>query len=198
MFGIGILKGLGITLRHFVESYWEDLRGGRHRYFTPEGITVRRGKDARGIFTVQYPEEKLPVPEAFRVLPFLVVSTGTDGAEQLRCTACGICARVCPPQCIWIERASDPATGKPVPRPAAFSIDIDRCMNCGYCAEYCPFDAIRMDHRYELASRNRAGHRYNLNKLRQPESYHAGLHPAAYAREQAERAQREARRTGAG
>jgi NADH-quinone oxidoreductase subunit I len=197
MFGSGILKGLGITLRHFLESYWEDFRGGARRYFTPEGVARRRNKAARGIFTVQYPEEKLPVPEAFRVIPFLVVSAA-DGGEKLRCTACGICARVCPPQCIWITRAADRATGKPVPEPAAFAIDIDRCMNCGYCAEYCPFDAIRMDHDYELASRDRTGHVYDLNKLRRPESYHAAIHPAAYARERSERAQREARRTGGG
>ncbi len=28
-------------------------------------------------------------------------------------------------------------------------------MNCGYCAEFCPFDAIKMDHDYELASYDR-------------------------------------------
>ncbi len=196
MFGSGILKGLWITLRHFVESYWEDLRGLGRRYFTPEGIARRRSKDARGIFTIQYPEEKLPVPEAFRVIPFLLYAEEPDGVRKLRCTACGICARVCPPQCIWIVRARDAATGKPVAAPAEFHIDIDRCMNCGYCAEYCPFDAIRMDREYELASRNRSGHVYNLEKLGRPVSYHARIHPAAFAREEAERAQKQARRTG--
>jgi NADH-quinone oxidoreductase subunit I len=192
MFGSGILKGLWITLRHFVESYVEDLRGLGRRYFTPEGIARRRSKDARGIFTIQYPEEKLPVPEAFRVIPFLLCAEDMDGVRKLRCTACGICARICPPQCIWIVRARDAATGKP----AEFYIDIDRCMNCGYCAEYCPFDAIRMDREYELASRNRSGHVYNLEKLGRPVAYHARIHPAAYAREEAERAQKQARRTG--
>jgi NADH-quinone oxidoreductase subunit I len=196
MFGIGVLKGLGITLRHFVESYWEDLRGWGRRYFTPEGVARRRSKDTRGIFTVQYPEEKLPVPEAFRVIPFLVFTQAADGARNLRCTACGICARVCPPQCIWIVRARDVASGKPAAAPAEFHIDIDRCMNCGYCAEYCPFDAIRMDREYELASRNRSGHVYNLEKLEKPVAYHAAIHPAAFTREEAERAQRQARRTG--
>src|SRR5262249_58429080 len=36
------------------------------------------------------------------------------------CTSCGICAKVCPPQCIWIVRGSDPNTGRPVPQPTAF------------------------------------------------------------------------------
>ncbi len=88
------------------------------------------------------------------------------------------------------------ATGKPVAAPAEFHIDIDRCMNCGYCAEYCPFDAIRMDREYELASRNRSGHVYNLEKLGRPLEYHAQIHPAAFAREEAGRAQKQARRTG--
>jgi NADH-quinone oxidoreductase subunit I len=193
MFGSGILKGFGITLRHLFESYLEDLRGGARRYFTPEGIARRRSKDARGIFTVQYPEERLPVPEAFRVLPFLIY-TEEGGVRKLRCTACGICARVCPAQCIWIVRAKDPATGKPAASPAEFTVDIDRCMNCGYCAEYCPFDAIRMDREYELASSDKSGHLYNLDRLLKPESYHAAIHPAAYAREQAARALRQSRR----
>jgi NADH-quinone oxidoreductase subunit I len=196
MFGLGILKGLGITLRHFVESYWEDIRWWGRRYFQPEGIARRRSKNTRGIFTIQYPEEKLPVPEAFRVIPFLVYTGGEGGPRILRCTACGICARVCPPQCIWIVRAKDAATGKPAAAPAEFHIDIDRCMNCGYCAEYCPFDAIQMDQQYELASRDRSGHVYNLEMLLKPVTYHAAIHPAAFAREQAERALRQARRAG--
>jgi NADH-quinone oxidoreductase subunit I len=196
MFGLGILRGLGITLRHFVESYWEDLRGWGRRYFTPRGIQARRSKETRGIFTIQYPEEKLPVPEAFRVIPFLVYDEEADGTRRVRCTACGTCVRVCPTQCIWIVRARDTATGKPVANPAEFRIDIDRCMNCGYCAEYCPSDAIRMDREYELASRDRSGHVYNLERLQKPASYHAAIHPAAYAREEAERTRRQARRTG--
>jgi NADH-quinone oxidoreductase subunit I len=193
MFGSGILKGMGITLKHLVESYWEDLRWWGRRYFRPEGIDRRRSKDTRGIFTVQYPEEKLPVPEAFRVLPFLLFAE-EDGGRKVRCTACGICARVCPAQCIWIVRSKDPATGKPAAAPAEFAVDIDRCMNCGYCAEYCPFDAIRMDREYELASPDRTGHVYHLDMLLKPESYHAAIHPAAYARERAARALRQARR----
>ena len=41
--------------------------------------------------------------------------------------------------------------GRPVPEPQEFYIDVDICMNCGFCAEYCPFDAIKMDHDYELS-----------------------------------------------
>ena len=53
-----------------------------------------------------------------------------EAKEQNRCTSCGICAKVCPPQCIWIVRSSDPETGKPVTKPAEFFVDTDICMNC--------------------------------------------------------------------
>jgi NADH-quinone oxidoreductase subunit I len=194
MYGLGIFNGLGLTVKHLWESYWDDLRWMGKRYFRPEGISYRSSRNTRGIFTVQYPEEKLPVPEAFRVIPFLTYTEGEDGARKPRCTACGICAKVCPPQCIWITRSADPSTGKPIPAPAEFFIDIDVCMNCGLCAEFCPFDAIKMDREYELASRNRAGNIYNLEKLLRPEAYHAAIHPRAFERERSARAAKTARR----
>jgi len=151
MNGSGILRGLGITFRHFIETYLTDLKS-RNRYFNPQGVEVRRDSQVTGIFTVQYPEEKLPVPEEFRYLPILVYDEGEHGEMIQRCTSCGICSKVCPPQCIWIVRKNDPVTGKPIPAPAEFYIDIDICMNCGLCAEYCSFDSIKMDHNYEITS----------------------------------------------
>lgn len=187
----GVIRGLGVTLRHFFTTYLMDIRQGKKRYGTAEGIEARRKADTQGIFTVQYPEERLPLPEEFRVLPFLVYDEGENGEKNLRCTACGICAKVCPPQCIWICRAADPATGKPSPHPAEFYIDIDICMNCGLCAEFCPFDSIKMDHDFELAGYERgAAHLYNKERLMKPASYYAGIRPANAAREDAARAEK--------
>ncbi len=193
MNGKGILKGLGVTLKRFVDTYVEDIRWWGKRYYTDEGIEQRRSSKARGIFTVQYPEEKLPVPEEFRYVPFLLYEEGENGEKKERCTSCGICAKVCPPQCIWIVRTSDPKTGRPVPEPHAFFIDMDVCMNCGFCAEYCPFDAIKMDHDYELSVYNRHEKNiYDKDKLMKPVSYYAEIRPANYAREEAARAEAEA------
>ena len=123
--------------------------------------------------------------ENFRYVPFLVYEE-EDGEKVPRCTACGICSKVCPSQCIWITRAEDPETGKPLKTPAEFAIDIDLCMNCGYCAEYCPFDAIKMDHDYELATYERMEANIHLmERLLKPASYYAGIRPLAYALEQA-------------
>lgn len=201
MYGLGIVRGLGVTLKHFVTTYTDDLRwffgrisgasGGR--YYNADSLAVRQGSKARGIFTVQYPEEKLPVPEEFRFLPFLIYDEDAEGNRQDRCTSCGICAKVCPPQCIWIVRSNDPGTGRPIPEPTEFFIDIDICMNCGLCAEFCPFDAIKMDHDYELAAFDRMErHIHNKERLSKSAAYYASIRPANHAREEAARAAKEA------
>ena len=193
MDGLGIIKGLGITLKRFAETYLEDLQWWGKRYYTKEGIAHRQSTKTRGIFTVQYPEEKLPVPEEFRFIPFLLYEEGPNGEKVERCTSCGICAKVCPPQCIWIVRTSDPNTGRPVPEPKEFYIDVDICMNCGFCAEYCPFDAIKMDHDYELAVYDRKkANIYDKQKLLKPVEFYALIRPTNYAREEAARAEAEA------
>jgi NADH-quinone oxidoreductase subunit I len=192
MYGKGILKGLGVTLKRFVDTYVDDIRWMGKRYYKTEGIAHRSSKDARGIFTIQYPEEKLPVPEEFRFIPFLVYDEGENGEHTLRCTSCGICSKVCPPQCIWITRTTNPSTGRPIPDPAEFYIDADICMNCGLCAEYCPFDAIKMDHDYELASYGR--NVMTKQKLAKPSSYYMNIRPINATKEdQARTAKLEAR-----
>jgi NADH-quinone oxidoreductase subunit I len=197
MYGKGILKGLVVTWKRYWNTYIEDLvwffrklTGREGRYYTPEGVARRSSPETRGIFTIQYPEEKLPTPEEFRYIPFLVYDETETGEKAVRCTSCGICAKVCPPQCIWIVRTNDPKTGKPVPVPAEFYIDADICMNCGYCAEYCPFDAIKMDHDYEIASYDR--NVYNMEQLLKSADYYASIRPENAAREDEARRAKEA------
>jgi NADH-quinone oxidoreductase subunit I len=182
MYGWGIIKTLAIAVRHFVLTYVDDFKYGLKRY-TPENLTQRQGPYGRGIYTVQYPNERLPLPERSRNLPFLVINEQT---EQIRCTACGMCAHICPTQCIWIERAQDPETGRPLRYPVKYTIDVSVCMGCGFCAEYCPFDAVKMNNVFELATYSRPGF-VNAIDVAQPESYHAEIHPTDYALEQAKR-----------
>jgi NADH-quinone oxidoreductase subunit I len=193
MNGLGVLKGLSVTLKHFIGTFIDDLRWFGRRYYTREGISMRTSAEARGIFTIQYPEEKMPVPEEFRYIPFLVYDVGENGERIDRCTSCGICSKVCPPQCIWIVRTNDPQTGRPIPSPAEFYIDVDICMNCGLCAEFCPFDAIKMDHDFELSVYNRMQNNiFNKEKLEKPLTYYAKIRPANYAKEMADREAAEA------
>lgn len=195
MYGLGILRGMGITLKHLTATYIDDIRYLGRRYYDDDNLNVRQGTQGKGVFTVQYPEEKLPVPERFRYIPFLLYEESGDGVKTDRCTSCGICAKVCPPQCIWIERSNDPETGRPIPAPTEFYIDIDICMNCGYCAEYCPFDAIKMDHDYELASYDRTeAHIFDKAKLDKPVAYYAAIGPTDYEAEERKRAEEAAKK----
>jgi len=183
MFGLGLVKGLYVTMRHFVESFVYDRKPWEPRY-SPEWVQRRQAVDGKGIFTVQYPEQKLQRKENFRFIPMLVYD---EKPEEPRCTACGICARVCPPQCIWIQRGTDDK-GRPRARPAAFYIDAVICMNCGSCAEYCPFDAIKMNQVHEYVTTDRDRDLFlDMSKLLVPAAYYARLHPTDAAAEEEER-----------
>jgi len=178
MYGLGILKSLSVTLKHFIMTYVDDIRYLGRRY-TPEVLPERQSPKGRGIFTVQYPKEQMPLPENYRSFPFHVIDPETNKSA---CTACGMCARVCPPQCIWVERGKDPETGRPTKEPATFHIDISICMSCGFCVEFCPFDAIKMSHDYEVATYERYDDLlWNLEKLSRPQAYDVEIHPSDYA-----------------
>ena len=135
MIGTGILEGMAVTARNFVGSYFEKDR----------------------LITVQYPEERSPLPENYRNFPFLIYDTD-DAEAGLRCVACKICEKECPPQCIYITKSEDKKPdymGKPQFYPAVFDIDISVCMSCQICVEVCPFEAIKMDKVFELSRRER-------------------------------------------
>jgi NADH-quinone oxidoreductase subunit I len=193
MFGSGLLRGLGITLKHFGDTFADDRKDVPSRYqdsiqLDNKRRIIEQPVTQEGILTIQYPEEKRLPPERFRYIPMLIWDTpkGED-----RCTACGICAKVCPPQCIWIVRDSD-ANGKPVTRPAEFYIDAAVCMSCSFCVEFCPFDAIKMNHDYELAVYDRFPQLvYDKAELTVPIEYYAALWPTQYAAEEVVRKQAE-------
>ena len=135
MIGTGVLKGMAVTARNFVGSYFDKER----------------------LITVQYPEERNPLPENYRNFPFLIYD-GENSEAGLRCVACKICEKECPPQCIYIVKSEDKKPdymGKPQFYPKVFDIDISVCMSCQICVEVCPFEAIKMDKEFELSKRER-------------------------------------------
>jgi NADH-quinone oxidoreductase subunit I len=162
MLGQGILKGMAETARNFVGSYVKDDR----------------------LVTVQYPEERRPQAEAARNFPFLV-HDGDDWQKGLRCVACLICEKECPPQCIYIVKDTVRKldfTGKLQFQPKVFDIDTSVCMSCQICVEVCPFDAIKMDVEYELSTSDRFG-TLLLRKaqLAKSNEYYRKIHPAEAA-----------------
>jgi NADH-quinone oxidoreductase subunit I len=162
-----MLRGLAVTARHFTRN----LRG------------LVTGKGRRP-FVVQYPEERLDYPDAFRGMPVLVARE--DGSP--RCVSCGLCAIACPTSCIEIEPTSIPIPGDglhPVSPsvdaeddavleqcpPERFDIDMSRCIFCGVCEEVCPEVAIVMSGLVELAAAERDALRYDLDALLVPADF---------------------------
>ena len=158
MFGEGIAKGMAETARNFFGSY-----------VSKERLT-----------TVQYPEQRLPQKEAARNFPFLVYD-GPDREAGLRCVACQICEKECPPQCIYIikDTVKKPDfAGKMQFQAKVFDIDTSVCMSCQICVEVCPFDAIKMDVEYELSTADRfGGLLIRKQELAKPNNYYHKIHP---------------------
>ncbi|MFP8881065.1 MAG: NADH-quinone oxidoreductase subunit I [Myxococcota bacterium] len=143
-----IVKGLTITSRHF----FRNLRGF---------VTGKNRRD----FVIQYPEERVDYPDAFRGMPVLVqLDNG-----QPRCVACGLCEFACPTDCITIVPGE--LEGASIERyPEAFDIDMSRCMWCGLCEEACPEEAIVMSREVEIASYSRESMLFEKEQLLVPEN----------------------------
>jgi NADH-quinone oxidoreductase subunit I len=158
MLGGGIIKGLAETARNFAGSYVASER----------------------LVTVPYPEERLPAKENARNFPFLVFD-GEDPVAGLRCVACQICEKECPPQCIYIVKDSSKKpdhAGKLQFQPKVFDIDLSVCMSCQICVEVCPFDAIKMDIDFELSTTDRFGGLLaDKAKLSKSNEYYHQIHP---------------------
>jgi NADH-quinone oxidoreductase subunit I len=157
MLGEQIIKGMVVTARNFFGSY-----------VSKERLT-----------TVQYPEERLPQLHNTRQFPMLVYDG--DPEKGLRCVACTICEKECPPQCIYIVKSKDKKPdykGQPQLYPAVFDIDVSVCMSCSICAEVCPFESIKMNTAFELSTDNRFEtlllHKQDLAKSNE---YYHQVHP---------------------
>ena len=174
MLGEGILKGLGETARNFAGSF-----------VSKERLT-----------TVEYPEERIPTYENARVFPFLIYDTA-DWEAGLRCVACQICEKECPPKCIYIEKSKDKKpdyVGKQQFYPTRFDIDVSVCMSCQICVEVCPFEAIKMDTQFELATTDRfGGLLLDRKELSRSNEYYHQIHPTEAAEVDARLAEEKAK-----
>ncbi len=132
---VEILKGLGLTWKHFIFNFRASLKPGPHTVPT----------------CWQYPWDRREIAPVFRGEHML--SLDEKGREK--CIACGMCARVCPAQCITVKKGKvkegeeEKYAGKFYP--ASFEIDLLRCIFCGFCEETCPKNAIVLGQGYELA-----------------------------------------------
>ena len=174
MLGEGMLKGMAETAKNFAGSF-----------VSKERLT-----------TVQYPEERIAPIENTRDFPFLVFD-GADAMAGLRCVACQICEKECPPKCIYITKSADKkpdAVGKAQFYPTRFDIDISVCMSCQICVEVCPFEAIKMDTEFELSTTDRfGGLMFNREQLAKSNEYYHRIHPTEAAEVDARLAEEKAK-----
>lgn len=128
-----LIKGMGITGKHL----------GRHA------------------ITIQYPEEKWPMPERSRGIVVLLSDKETG---ELNCTSCMLCMQACPTAAIRI----DAPRGEDKKRVLkSFDIDFGLCCFCGLCEEACNFCAIKMTPKYEFSTLTKGELIWDMTKLQQ-------------------------------
>lgn len=127
------------------------------------GITLRNMFFRKKV-TVEYPEERPPIPPGYRGVPTLVMDP--DGREK--CVSCQLCEFVCPPKAIRITPGDIPADSPNIhveKAPQEFEIDMLRCIYCGLCQEVCPEEAIFLQTTYSVTGTTRAEFVNNKKKL---------------------------------
>jgi NADH-quinone oxidoreductase subunit I len=127
--------GLKDYLNDIVEAVVTTAKGMR--------ITARYGVDPKEEVTLQYPEERWEIPEGYR---------GFLHNDVKKCTACTMCVKTCPVDCISLESVRG-ADKKMVL--CFYDINIGRCMYCGLCVEVCPPKSLKHTSGYEMASTDR-------------------------------------------
>lgn len=136
------VKGLFLTVKHLFAA-----RRGR------EVLDIRQAnyfEQQDGVTTVQFPKEKMPIPEVARYQLDVEIDD---------CIVCDLCAKACPVDCITIEAVKSP---EPIGKTsdgsvkrlyaAQFDIDMAKCMYCGLCTVVCPTECITMTNQYDVST----------------------------------------------
>ena len=83
MYGLGIIKGLGVTIKNFFVSYKDDIawlgRGGR--YYNEEAFLQRQSLDGEGIIDYLLSGRKTAVSGTFSFCPVFGHGRTAPGTE---------------------------------------------------------------------------------------------------------------------
>ncbi len=126
-----------ITAREYFQNVWDSLAT------TFAGMKITGKYLMQKPITVQYPDERLPIPERYRGIHYL---------EQEKCINCLACARACPIDCIEMDAIRH---GKELEW-VLFTLDYQKCMFCELCVYPCPKDCIHMGTEYSMVSEDRS------------------------------------------
>ncbi len=154
-------------------------------------IAIGMGVTFRHLFTkavtIQYPDERLQLPERERNRLFVNMDD---------CIGCDICARACPVNCIYLEtvkvtpgdhvgRTGVTSNGKKkvlfVP---TFTIDMAKCCYCQLCVFPCPTECIYMTETFEYAEFNRDNLIYEFTDLTPEQSVEKRVKLETFQKEQ--------------
>ena len=106
-----------------------------------KGLTVTIKHFFLRPITTQYPEQRLCTSRRIRGNELIW--------DNIRCTGCATCAKVCPQGAIKIVTSVQLDENKY--KVEKYEVDTGYCIQCGLCVEACPFDALYMGYAYERA-----------------------------------------------
>jgi len=127
----------------YVRNIWESVKT------TLVGMRITGKYLLQKPITVQYPDERMPIPDRYRGIHYL---------EQEKCIECVACARACPIDCIEMEAVRH---GKELEW-ISFTLDYQKCMFCELCVYPCPKDCIHMGTEYAFVSFDRSEFKHDL------------------------------------
>jgi len=164
-----------------MSAYFENITNGFKSIF--EGMSITFAAMFSRTETVQYPEVDITSNESIRkdckgktykgtLMGMPDNYRGILNVDLSKCTACGLCMKACPIECIIInsvkcdkDKLAD-ADGNPINNrftqkgaiktrtSTRFDINAGKCMYCGLCVMACPTEAIVHTKRFEMNTEN--------------------------------------------
>ncbi len=141
IFLVEIAQGMALTMKVWISALFDPFK-----------------KTNKTIVTRRYPKVPRYSEAGFRGLHALA----KDESGKMKCVGCGMCAAMCPSQCIHIHTAEGPDFKKVV---TSYRIEVLRCVYCALCVEACPYGAIVLTEHFEYSNYHREDFDYDMPRL---------------------------------